>query len=396
MTESDCPSPDLNEHSRPPDSGALNTTDEIGTGDDLIDSGDEIRNREHNTSTDAVHSDQDVREDDLGCTDDVPEINSTLSFKEDDSERVNGQNQSKVESSKQTERGGGLLRGVEATVRPNSVPAKPVEIKPVHIGDQKLRSKLKFEVVTAKVVEEHGKKHVTYTVMMKRAGGEIHPAVISRRYNDFCYLYERILCTFHPSILGEFQFPKKVLIGNFKAEVITERTDAFHKFLNLIAQNDKLLYSDYFHAFLCSDEQNEAVSYIKLGKYSDAAPLLETIFYIREKLVTISHVTVLECVVELVACLAAIDADESAFRYSLVAAQCLQLLHGHPEVDRVKIPFLKLAVSLAVSLGHDPKPYNKQLSELRYSGIKTDTAPTLLEVVRDKYIHTATRTAKPW
>ena len=82
-------------------------------------------------------------------------------------------------------------------------------------------------------------------------------------------------------------------------------------------------------------------------RYSDAAPLLETIFYIREKLVTISHVTVLECVVELVACLAAIDADESAFRYSLVAAQCLQLLHGHPEVDRVKIPFLKLAVSLA-------------------------------------------------
>ena len=152
-------------------------------------------------------------------------------------------------------------------MRTVSTPVKPVEIKPVHIGDQKLRSKLKFEVVTAKVVEEHGKKHVTYTVMMKRAGGEVHPAVISRRYNDFCYLYERILCTFHPSILGEFQFPKKVLIGNFKAEVITERTDAFHKFLNMIAQNDKLLYSDYFHAFLCSDEQNEAVSYIKLGKY---------------------------------------------------------------------------------------------------------------------------------
>merc|ERR1719334_2768227 len=109
-----------------------------------------------------------------------------------------------------------------------------------------------------------------------------------------------------------------------------------------------------------------------ISSLENAAPLLETIFYIREKLVTISHVSVLECVVELVACLAAIEADESAFRYSLVAAQCLQLLHGHPEVDRVKIPFLKLAVSLAVSLGHDPKPYNKQLSELRYSGVKTD------------------------
>lgn len=31
---------------------------------------------------------------------------------------------------------------------------------------------------------------------------------------------------------------------------------------------------------------------------------------------TISHVTVLECVVELVACLAAIEADENAFRWA--------------------------------------------------------------------------------
>jgi hypothetical protein len=29
-----------------------------------------------------------------------------------------------------------------------------------HLGDMKIRSKLKFEVVTAKVVEESGKKHV--------------------------------------------------------------------------------------------------------------------------------------------------------------------------------------------------------------------------------------------
>jgi hypothetical protein len=274
----------------------------------------------------------------------------------------------------------------------------PADIKPVPIGDQKLRSKLRFDVVTAKVKEENGKKHVAYSIMMKRAGGDTNPAVIERRYNDFCSLYERILRTFHPSILGDFQFPKKVLIGNFKAEVITERTDAFHKFLNLIAVCDKLLYSDYFHAFLCSDEQNEAVSYIKLGRYSDAAPLLETIFYVREKLVTISHVSVLEVLIELVACFAEIEAEESAYRYSLVAAQCLQLLHGHPEANRIKIPFLHLASRLAVNLGHDPRPYNKQLSELRYSGVKTDKAQaqTLLEVIREKYIHTATRTARTW
>ena len=160
-----------------------------------------------------------------------------------------------------------ISQGIRNTVHGKKErPSKPAEIKPVNIGNHKLRSKLKFDVVTAKVVEEQGRKHVAYTIMMKRASGEVQPAIICRRYNDFCYLYERILCTFHPSILGEFQFPKKVLLGNFKAETITERTDAFHKFLNLIASSDKLLYSDYFHAFLCSDEQNEAVSYIKLGK----------------------------------------------------------------------------------------------------------------------------------
>jgi len=355
----------------------LNTSEEIGTTADLEDCD--------------VHSEQDIREEELDVSDEVPEIKSKLSFKEENEEVINrGQQQNR--NQRVTEAQAGRNGGQAKKERPS----KPVEIKPVNIGNHKLRSKLKFDVVTAKVVEEQGRKHVAYTIMMKRASGEVQPAVICRRYNDFCYLYERILCTFHPSILGEFQFPKKVLLGNFKAETITERTDAFHKFLNLIASSDKLLYSDYFHAFLCSDEQNEAVSYIKLGKYDEAAPLLETIFYIREKLVTISHVTVLECVVELVACLAAIEADDNAYRYALVAAQCLQLLHGHPEVDRVRIPFLRLASSLAVSLGHDPKPYNKQLSELRYSGIKTEGAASLLEVIRDKYIHTATRTARAW
>ena len=64
------------------------------------------------------------------------------------------------------------------------------------------------------------------------AGSDLRPAVIERRYNDFSFVYECILKNFHPSVLGDFLFPKKVLIGNFKAEVITERQEAFHKFLN--------------------------------------------------------------------------------------------------------------------------------------------------------------------
>ena len=46
------------------------------------------------------------------------------------------------------------------------------------------------------------------------------------------------------------------------------------------------------------------------------------------------------------------------------------------------IHMLKPIYSDLGSVGHDPKPYKKQLSELRYSGVKTDRAPSLLEVIR--------------
>ena len=42
--------------------------------------------------------------------------------------------------------------------------SEKVEIKPIPIGDQKVRSKIRFEVVTARVIETGGKKHVVKIV----------------------------------------------------------------------------------------------------------------------------------------------------------------------------------------------------------------------------------------
>jgi len=298
---------------------------------------------------------------------------------------------------------GAEVRQLNLPIQQNSLPitkkdsatvTSPVEIKPVRIGDPKIRSKITFEVVTARVIESGGKKHVAYTIIMKRLGHDPRPAVIERRYNDFCFIYECILKSFHPSILGEFLFPKKVLIGNFKAEVISERTEAFHKFLNLISSCDSLLYSDYFYSFLTSEEHNEAVSHIKLGRYGEAVNLLETIFHIREKLLTATNIMVLMCLCELVACLSAVDRIEEAFAYSQVLMQCFELNRGHPEAECFRVAFLKLSSQLAGSLGYDKKPYDRQLSEMRYAGIRIDTAPPLLEIIRDRYIHRASHTSK--
>merc|ERR1712051_1110072 len=186
--------------------------------------------------------------------------------------------------------------------------------------------------------------------------------------------YECILKSFHPSILGEFLFP--------------------HKFLNLISSCDSLLYSDYFYSFLTSEEHNEAVSHIKLGRYGEAVNLLETIFHIREKLLTATNIMVLMCLCELVACLSAVDRIEEAFAYSQVLMQCFELNRGHPEAECFRVAFLKLSSQLAGSLGYDKKPYDRQLSEMRYAGIRIDTAPPLLEIIRDRYIHRASHTSK--
>lgn len=53
-----------------------------------------------------------------------------------------------------------IQQGNVSKRKDNSTVTSPVEVKPVKIGDPKVRSKLTFEVVTARVIESGGKKHV--------------------------------------------------------------------------------------------------------------------------------------------------------------------------------------------------------------------------------------------
>ena len=62
--------------------------------------------------------------------------------------------------------------------------------------------------------------------------------------------------------------------------------------------------------------------------------------------------------------------------------------------EPLRIPFLKLALELATELGQPRKPYERELAELRYAGVRLDNVRTLLEVVRDRYIHRPSHTSK--
>ena len=131
------------------------------------------------------------------------------------------------------------------------------------------------------------------------------------------------------------------------------------------------------------------------SRYEEAAPLLESIFYVREKLLTLSSIHVLQCLCELVATLAAVRRPAPAFAYARVAMRSFDLVQGHPDAEALRVSFLKLASQLAGDLDQDRRPFDKLLSELRYSkGVKLENARPLMELIRERYIHRASHTAK--
>ena len=83
-----------------------------------------------------------------------------------------------------------------------------------------------------------------------------------------------------------------------------------------------------------------------------------------------------------------------------VAAKSFDIVFQSSNPDEVmlaeslRIPYLKVALELATELGQDKKAYSRQLSELRYQGVRLESSPTLLEVIRDRYIHRASHTSK--
>ncbi len=103
---------------------------------------------------------------------------------------------------------------------------------------------------------------------------------------------------------------------------------------------------------------------------------------------------VLQCLCELVATLHAVGKYELAYSYALVAGQSFALVKGHPDAETLRVAFLKMSAELAGRLGHDRKPFDKQLSELRYKGVRVETAKGMMELIRERYIHRASHTAK--
>ncbi|XP_076331918.1 sorting nexin 21 [Tachypleus tridentatus] len=234
-----------------------------------------------------------------------------------------------------------------------------------------------FEIVSAKTVLQGRRKHVSYTIIIKRIPGlERQPGVLERRYSDFLLLFQA-LRTRYPALLTEFPFPKKALVGNFTAEVIAERSVAFHHLLTYAFSVKELRQTPELADFLYNRELREAHKLMKTGHFEDASVILENIFFVQEKLLGESSWPVFSTLCFLVACLNAVDNITEAQKYAEIAI-CHMELYKNSEMS---VPLLILSVRLWWAVGKDKRDLEEKLQEIKQGGLSIDKLPTLLEFV---------------
>lgn len=148
---------------------------------------------------------------------------------------------------------------------------------------------LRFEILSAFIMPPEGedpkvKRYVVYELTVRldtQAAMDSRPARIQRRYTDFRELYNALKQDF-PKEMSTVDFPNKVLMGNFSANLIAERSAAFENLLTFIAGNFALRNSATFLNFLQNEELTKACQL--LDERNDACiPILENTFMLLNK-----------------------------------------------------------------------------------------------------------------
>ncbi|KAG9510685.1 Sorting nexin-20 [Fragariocoptes setiger] len=106
------------------------------------------------------------------------------------------------------------------------------------------------------------KRYVSYSILVKLTPGlDRHPSVVERRFSDFLNLFQAL--RYEPSLArildySNINFPKKIIVGNFSANNIAERSVEFERLLHLCVSETKIRHSTAFVSFLFEKELREA------------------------------------------------------------------------------------------------------------------------------------------
>ncbi|XP_030240973.1 sorting nexin-21 isoform X1 [Drosophila navojoa] len=248
-------------------------------------------------------------------------------------------------------------------------------------------SELRFEILLAHIMPRENedvkiKRFVIYELTVRQDSSTMdeQPAKIERRYTDFRDLYQCLKREL-PNELASVNFPSKVLMGNFSAELIAERSAAFETFLTHIARNPKLRDSEGFLRFLQHDELTRACQYLDERRNEMAIPILENCFRLLNKIFMNRSRPVLLILCRLVAaCTSSPVPHHSAERWALLALSRFDTLC---DIDLLPlyIPLLHTCAHLWWQRGQDQKPITDRLTEMSRQGINTANITSLMQAI---------------
>lgn len=270
------------------------------------------------------------------------------------------------------------IRSWSKTSQPNTLMASGGD-PPSRAGPQQVV----FEIVSAKTVVEGRKKFVCYTVLVKKSPGlERLPGVLERRYSDFLALFAGLRRR-HPSCvaLRDFPFPRKALLGNFTAEVITERSLAFRRLLSRVHGSPELRRSPEFAEFTWHREVCRAHRLMAAGQFEDASVLLENAYSVQEKVLGDADPDTFTTLTVLTACLNAVDNVAEAQKYAELALSRPSAASSGSDLE---VPLLVLSIRLWWAVGKEKRHLEERLRQVKDTGLNVDALPTLLELVLKK------------
>ncbi|XP_054743127.1 sorting nexin-20 isoform X2 [Anastrepha obliqua] len=295
-------------------------------------------------------------------------------------------NTEELESPETIESGSLAIQDVSSKTAQKDLWERPASTVALHLPDDG-STILRFEIQLARIMPPDGedlkvKRYVVYELSVRQDSSIIdpQPASIQRRYTDFRNLYNSFKKDF-PNKMSSLYFPNKVLVGNFSADLIAERSAAFESFLTHVASNSILRDTPEFLHFLQDNELSKACQLLDERRNEMAIPLLENCFRLLNKIFMDRSRPVLLILCRLVAaCTMSPVPHHSAERWATLALSRYDTLC---DIDLLQlyIPLLHTCTHLWWQRGLDQKPITDRLEEMSRKGINTKNGPTLIQAI---------------
>lgn len=205
-----------------------------------------------------------------------------------------------------------------------------------------------------------------YTMLIKHSSSDLSPVSIERRYSDFEKLNADIRKT-KPDCMMGVVFPKKQLLGNFKAQTIAERSRSFEQYMSHLSSIQQIHLSQPFKSFFYGETNEKAHISFTNNNYSTTVPLLRKVLQLQKKLYGDVYEGTVITLSALALCFMELGCDDKAQVCSEAAIRCLK----NDQESGLLVPLLQTSIRLCWKLGKDKHDLERQLQQLNKETFET-------------------------